>query len=128
MVYKLECQKQRQVPKFRAGEHYEVMPGKDRILLPELAALGNLRHGWVWERRARPHVPVWSYSKLPRPTFSPEENARLLCVYMRPWTLNVNDATEQVPLLSSMGVLPATTAHTKVSTFEVEWERVLCAF
>ena len=34
-----------------------------------------------------------------------EENARLLCVYMRPWTLNPADATEQTPLLSRLGMV-----------------------
>ena len=48
--------------------------------------------------------PVWSFAKVPRPTFSPEENARLYSVYMRPWTLYPRDVTESNPLLSELGV------------------------
>ena len=64
----------------------------------------GLRHRWFWKRRSRPHVPVWSYAKVPRATLSPEENGRLLSVYMRPWTLNPHDATETTPLLSRLQV------------------------
>ena len=70
-----------------AGVHYKVLPAEDRILLPDLPALCSLPDRWFWKRRTHPHVPVWSYAKIPRSRFSPEENARLLSVYMRPWTL-----------------------------------------
>jgi hypothetical protein len=56
----------------------------------------------MWERRPRPHVPVWNFTKVPRPNLSPEENARLLSLYMRPWTLNPHAATENTPLLSKL--------------------------
>ena len=45
---------------------------------------------------------MWSFAKVPRSTFSPEENARLLSLYMRPWTLNPNDANVDNPLLSEL--------------------------
>ena len=85
-----------------AGVHYKVLPAEDRILLPDLPALCSLRDRWFWKRRTHPHVPVWSYAKIPRSRFSPEENARLLSVYMRPWTLNPSDATAETPLLSKL--------------------------
>ena len=58
----------------------------------------------MWVRRSRPHVPVWSYVKVPKWNFSPNENGRLLNVYMRPWTLNPADATADNVLLSDMAL------------------------
>ena len=62
-----------------------------------------LRHCWCWEKRNRPHLPTWSYAKVPQGSLSPEENARLLCVYMRPWTLDPLMDTTTNPLLTSLG-------------------------
>ena len=39
---------------------------------------------------------------MPRIAFSPEENARLLSVYMRPWTLHNEDATDDNPRLADL--------------------------
>ena len=64
----------------------------------------------------RPYVPVWNYAKVPRVTLSPEENARLLCVYMRPWTLNPADMTEQTPLLSRLGIVRETSSSAATSS------------
>ena len=101
--YRKECCQRRETrPTFVAGRHYVALPGDDRILLPELPALHSLRHRWYWKRRTRPHVPVWSYAKIPRVNHSPEENARLLSIYMRPWTLNPSDVTEHTPLLDRL--------------------------
>ena len=72
-------------------------------MLEDLPALHGLRHVWCWERQSQPHVPTWSFTKVPRPELSPEENARLLSVYMRPWTLNPTESTRQNPLLSDLG-------------------------
>ena len=38
---------------------------------------------------------------------SPEENARLYSVYMRPWTLHPEHATSRTPLLENLGLLDA---------------------
>ena len=97
----------KEAPLFEPGVHYVASDGDGRVLMPDLEILHNLRHKWYWKRRFRPHVPVWSYAKVPKPNLSPEENARLLSLYMRPWTLNSVDATIQVPLLSKLRV----TAH-----------------
>ena len=40
---------------------------------------------------------------MPRLQFSPEENARLLSIYMRPWTLRETESTRRNPLLSLLG-------------------------
>ena len=90
---------------WEAGTHYIARESEHRILLPDLPCLGKLRHRWCWQKRQRPYVPVWSHAKVPKVALSPEENARLLCVYMRPWTLNPADATSETPLLSRLNVV-----------------------
>ena len=66
------------MPEYEAGEHYEAMAAEGRILIPDLPELHNLRHRWVWERRLRPHVPVWNFAKVAKTDISPEGNARML--------------------------------------------------
>ena len=64
LAYKQQCTQGSTVPRFEAGKHYVAVAAEDRLLLPEIPALGVLRHRWVWERRPRPYVPVWSFAKL----------------------------------------------------------------
>jgi len=71
--------------------------------MPNLPQLHGLRHCWCWEKRKRPDLPTWSFAKVPRLQFSPEENARLLSIYMRPWTLRESESTQYNPLLSLLG-------------------------
>ena len=85
------------------GEHYTAIEREDRILMPNLPQLHGLRHCWCWEKRSRPYLPTWSFAKVPRLQFSPEENARLLSIYMRPWTLRESESTRYNPLLSLLG-------------------------
>ena len=106
--YKQRCKENKEKPFWLPGVHYQVIDAHDRILMPELPALSNLRHRWFWQRRQRPYVPVFSYAKIPSKKLSPEENARLLSIYMRPWTLQPEDATERTPLLSRLGVVKLT--------------------
>ena len=69
-----------------------------------IAALGNLRHRWMWLKRPRLHIPMWSYSRIPKSNLSPEENARLLSIYMRPWTLDPAAQSTHNPLLSQLAL------------------------
>ena len=60
LEYRETCKATKEAPEYEAGEHYEAIAAEGRILIPDLPALHNLRHRWVWERRPRPHVPVCS--------------------------------------------------------------------
>ena len=102
-AYRQECADAKTQPEPEAGVHYVAAPSEGRILLPDIGCLHNLRHRWCWEARPRPHLPTWSFAKVPRPQLSPEENARLLCLYLRPWTLNPTESTRSNPLLSMLG-------------------------
>ena len=84
----------------QSGEHYTAIEGEDRILMPNLPHLHGLRHCWCWEARPRPYLPTWSFAKVPRIQVPLEENARLLSIYMRPWTLRENKSSRRNPLLS----------------------------
>ena len=88
---------------YKPGEHYIAIEGEDRILMQDLPDLHGLRNCWCWEARPRPHLPTWSFAKVPRLQFSPEENARLLSIYMRPWTLRESESIRNNPLLSLLG-------------------------
>ena len=111
---KKEEDKRNNRPAYVTGLHYTAIQETDRILLPEsvtikdpktgrnIDVLGPLRHCWCWERRARPYIPVWEKSKMPDRKWSPEENSRLLSVYMRPWTLHHADASRWNPLLKDL--------------------------
>ena len=101
-VYLSECKECKQIPKPKPGEHYVAVEALDHILLHEHPALGTLRHRWYWQKRRRPHVPVWNHAKVPKTSLSPNLNYRLLSVYMRPWTLNIADVTESNPMLSEL--------------------------
>ena len=117
-LYAQECKAARQKIEYEPDIHYTALPATDRILLPSgdsLPILGTLRHRWCWRRRPRPHAPVWNGAKLPKKTQSPEENCRVLSVYLRPWTLNPQDETATTPLLSRLGLAPEDTHNTAPS-------------
>ena len=101
--YYKECCDTKMRGHYKPGEHYTALPGEDRILMPDLRELNGLRHCWCWQERPRPYLPTWSFAKVPRLQFSPEENARLMSVYMRPWTLRESESTNGNPLLSLLG-------------------------
>lgn len=103
IAYREECKLAQHRATYIAGAHYVAIQTPNRILLLDCPTLGTLRHRWVWEKRDRLHLPVWSDARIPKSNLSPEENARLLSVYMRPWTLHPDDANPSNPLLSELG-------------------------
>ena len=104
---------------YKPGEHYTALKTDNRILLPDLRNLNGLRHCWCWQTRPRPHLPTWSFAKIPRLQFSPEEIARLMSVYMRPWTLRESESTNSNPLLSLLG-----TCEKKGEEWHPKWQTV----
>ena len=80
--YAEACKLSGERPTFVPGVHYEALKGDDRLLIANFPHLHHLRHTWCWERRERPHVPVWTFANIPRASFSPEENARIISVCM----------------------------------------------
>ena len=81
-TYRRQCREAGETPAYKAGIHDIAAAGVGRILMEDLSQLRGLRHVWC-ELRKRVHIPTWSFAKVPRSAFSPEENARLfsLCVH-----------------------------------------------
>ena len=100
--YKEQCQKTAENPTYIPGIHYKAIESEHRILIPDYKGLSDLRHKWCWEKRSRPHVPLWTNAKMPRGNFTTEENARIISICMRPWTLNTFDVTDYNPLLTDL--------------------------
>ena len=71
IAYREACSKERIQPKYIPGIHFVAKEADNRIILPELQQLFTLRHCWCWEKRNRPHLPTWSYAKVPQGSFSP---------------------------------------------------------
>ena len=86
------------------GVHYFAKEAPNRILLPNIPQLQGMRNRWVWEKRNRPYVPVFEKCKMPDKRHHHEENARLFCVYYRPWCLNQQDASPSNPLLTDLAL------------------------
>ena len=83
-TYQASCKVDGTKLEYQAGTYYVALEAEDRVLMPDLLALGSLRHKWCWERRPRPYLHVCSFAKVPSPKFAPKENCRLLNVFMRP--------------------------------------------
>ena len=126
-AYLKKCKDQGDSVRLEAGVHYIALDGEDRILLPDLPALRGLRHRWFWQKRSRPHVPFWNFAKMPRPTLPAEENSRLLSLYMRPWTLNPQDATSNNPLLTDLRKSTSATSATNAvrQTYKEGWRNYI---
>ena len=86
------------------GLHWRVIePAKnlhrqDYITYPAYGTFFEFfRHEWVMVLQARPFVPQPSGAPMPDKRHSVEERARLLSVYLRPWTLLRCDVLAQLP-------------------------------
>ncbi|CAK9031745.1 unnamed protein product [Durusdinium trenchii] len=56
------------------------------------------------QRRIEPHIPFPTMCPLPKPDMSKEAQARLLNVYLRPWTLDGVIRTAEVPHIASLDI------------------------
>ena len=74
----------------------------DVVLFPELHDCNNMwefRHTWMMLRRSRPVVPCPEDTPLPNRRNTKEHRAKLLNIYLRPWTLVREHATLEVPFI-----------------------------
>ena len=82
----------------------------DYLTFPDEKILERFRHEWVMAPTARPRVPVFSKSKLPRAGMPEEERARLCSLYFRPWSLCSSVvAPPHVPHLLQLPLYPEPT-------------------
>eukprot|EP00973_Karenia_brevis_P025302 3490483-Karenia_brevis.AAC.1 len=59
-------------------------------------------HSWILIRRQRPVVPCPERCPLPHRRMSANVRAKLLSIYLRPWTLSRKLSTAQVPFLPEL--------------------------
>ena len=62
----------------------------------------ELRHSWLLMRRQRPVIPCPEQCPLPSRRMSKDRRAKILSVYLRPWTLASKLACRSVPLLKKL--------------------------
>ena len=68
----------------------------------------QLNKYWYMRRRMVPMVPSPSSTPMPDSKQDVEDKAKLYSVYLRPWVLDKNLATREVPHISDLDVLPDT--------------------
>ena len=83
----------------------QAQPGGRMLCLPDLTALQTLRHEWVLRRRARPLIPCPERTPMPSRTMDHNDRARLLSVYLRPWTLHRELSSFVVRHLADLDVI-----------------------
>ena len=80
------------VPKSRAA---------NLVRLPQCNGCSRVQEYYL-ERRTEPLIPYPTTCPLPKPDMSKDAQARLLNVYLRPWTLDLKNATPHVPHISAL--------------------------
>ena len=71
------------------------------VRLPQCNGCSRVQEYYL-ERRTEPLIPYPTTCPLPKPDMSKEAQARLLNVYLRPWTLDLKSATPHVPHISAL--------------------------
>ena len=85
------------------------------LTFPDHPTLQKFRHEWIMVPHHRPHVPVFSGSKMPRAGMKDEEKAQLCSLYWRPWTLCEDfSQAPHVPHLLQMRLYPEPTVQHRV--------------
>ena len=75
--------------------------GRDVVRLPHRVATEAVADHYL-RRRIAPLVPYPTAAPLPKADMSKAEQARILSVYLRPWTLASEDSTAHVPHLAAL--------------------------
>ena len=107
------------------GSPYEPVPGEDYVVdetlrcgpeapgggdtwlvFPDEPELHRFRHEWVLTRNHKPRVPCPESTPLPHKTNTTEERAEYCGVYLRPWVLLRRDASQHVPFLADLDIVP----------------------
>ncbi|CAL1160877.1 unnamed protein product [Cladocopium goreaui] len=71
------------------------------VRLPQCNGCSRVQEYYL-ERRTEPLIPYPTTCPLPKPDMSKDAQARLLNVYLRPWTLDPKSATPHVPHISAL--------------------------
>ena len=116
------------------GIHYVINEeglrgNEDIVIFPNTPRLSRqFRHEWVLRRAHRPFVPQPDSTPMPDRAKNQEERAKLYSVYLRPWTLEHEDASSAVPHITRLNVVPAShlCARTRCSDTSIVLRRRRC--
>ena len=84
--------------------YYRYPPAKKAFHGRAPLSYDNFRRTWCLQRRLRPMVPCAENTPLPSRKVSKETRAKIVSVYLRPWTLAKPMATTAVPFLVDFAV------------------------
>ena len=92
------------------GLDYEVDPTycvhPSILVFPERKGCGSeymkLRSTWILLRRIHAFVPCPENTPMPNKKMTLEARSKIFSVYLRPWTLESDEATVHVPLLTDL--------------------------
>ena len=70
-----------------------------RNMRRDKAGYETFRHSWILVQRTRPVVPCPENTPLPSRKHTKEQRAKILSVYLRPWTLVHQESSVDVPHL-----------------------------
>ena len=90
---------------------YSFSEGKKVFDGPVPSSYAAFRENWILLRRLRPKVQCPENTPLPIRRISKDARARILSIYLRPWTLSRKMATADVPFLLDLAKAPAGMAH-----------------
>ena len=62
----------------------------------------SFRHSWILVERTYPVVPCPENTPLPNRKQSKQQRAKILSVYLRPWTLIAAEATDEKPYIADL--------------------------
>ena len=102
-----DAKQTREIPDLVAGKDYKIKnippPNADWYPFADTLFTADYRHSWVLVRRKRPMDPTFLHCPMPRRGEGERErNAALIMTYFRPFTLNPQWHTEDVPFLGQM--------------------------
>ena len=116
-------------PRYRDGNSdgsaYEPVPGEDYfvyeefltsdaaplgasswVIFPDEPELRRFRYEWTLRRNHKPRVPCPESTPLPHKKNTTAERAKYCSLYLRPWVLLRSAASEHVPCLADLDVVP----------------------
>ena len=89
-----------------------VNPGALVLFFPVIPGDFQLQDKWYMKQRRRPMVPSPSNTPMPEKATG-EKKAMLYSLYMRPWVLDAAIATQHVPFILDLDVVPSGMNETK---------------
>ena len=76
------------------------------LFFPRIPGEMQLRSKWCMQKHIRPMVPAPSNTPLPDKAPDADGKGKLYSIYLRPWTLDRSAATDEVPYITDLDLVP----------------------